>query len=221
MDFEQKLFDKFPELFAKKEDGTMYVPCGTYCPVGWEQIVEDVLGTVRGYVKYSNDSVEDNVAFYKVYKAVWIPIYNFLYRLVNPEKVSLKHRFVRNKLPTMKFRSFTKEQIEAERLLLGNRIREKLKKFDTWIKGGRYPFKSVPIRPVQIDQIKEKFGGLRIYYSGGDARVSGMIIFAESLARKTCMFTGERGASLYKDGGWIVTASEARAKEFGLIKYNE
>jgi hypothetical protein len=32
--------------------------------------------------------------------------------------------------------------------------------------------------PLQIDQIKEKFGGLRFYYHGGDNEVRGMVNFA-------------------------------------------
>jgi hypothetical protein len=38
--------------------------------------------------------------------------------------------------------------------------------------------------PVQIDQVKEKFGTLRFYYSGGDAEVDGMVKFAEYLCNK-------------------------------------
>jgi hypothetical protein len=165
----------------------------------------------------SSNSAPDNVRFYKVYKALWIPIYNFLYRLVNPEKVSLKDRFFKNKKVTVNWRMLKPGQAEIEEKWLGNRLRAKLKKLDTWIKGGRHEFKGVPIAPIKIDQVKEKFGGLRIYTSGSDKEVYGKLTFAEYLSFKTCMWTGERG-ELYDNNGWVVTASKEKAAELGLKK---
>ncbi len=40
--------------------------------------------------------------------------------------------------------------------------------------------------PFQITQIKEKWGGLRVYYYGGDNVVEGMVYFAEHLSYCTC-----------------------------------
>ena len=42
------------------------------------------------------------------------------------------------------------------------------------------------ISQVVVSQIKEKFGGLRFYYEGGDEQVRGMVSMAESWAGKTC-----------------------------------
>jgi hypothetical protein len=57
--------------------------------------------------------------------------------------------------------------------------------------------------PVKFDQIKEKFGGLRIYFSGGDEYVEGLIAMAESFSYKLCEVCGDRGSP--NDGGWIST----------------
>jgi hypothetical protein len=57
--------------------------------------------------------------------------------------------------------------------------------------------------PVKFDQIKEKFGGLRIYFSGGDEYVEGLIAMAESISYKLCEVCGDRGSP--NDGGWIST----------------
>ena len=38
----------------------------------------------------------------------------------------------------------------------------------------------------QICQIKEKFGGLRFYYQGGDDEISGMVRMAEAWADHSC-----------------------------------
>ena len=56
---------------------------------------------------------------------------------------------------------------------------------------------------VVVTQIKEKFGGLRFYYDGGDDRVQGMVSMAESWADKSCEECGAPGTSGGK--GWIKT----------------
>jgi hypothetical protein len=57
--------------------------------------------------------------------------------------------------------------------------------------------------PVKFDQIKEKFGGLRVYYSGGDGYVGGLVGMASAMSYKICEICGERGKP--NKGGWIVT----------------
>lgn len=56
---------------------------------------------------------------------------------------------------------------------------------------------------VVVAQIKEKFGGLRFYYDGGDDRVVGMVQMAESWADKSCEICSAPGTSGGK--GWIRT----------------
>jgi hypothetical protein len=206
-----KLRTEFPDLFYKDDCGELYVPCGCYCPKGWETLVYDLLRSINNHVTHSNTSEKINVRFFQVYKGIWIPIYNFIYRLVNPDKVPLKYRFIKYKVGN--FRVIRNEELELQKTKFGYRIREKLKKLDTWIKGGRYEYKGVPIPPVKIDQIKEKFGGLRVYISGGDDYVRGAISFAEYLSQKTCRWTGGLGES-YNKRSWIVTASKEKIEEF-------
>jgi hypothetical protein len=57
--------------------------------------------------------------------------------------------------------------------------------------------------PVKFDQIKEKFGGLRIYYSGGDDYVEGVTSMAEEYSYKVCEVCGNAGKP--NKGGWITT----------------
>lgn len=57
--------------------------------------------------------------------------------------------------------------------------------------------------PVIFQQIKEKFGGLRVYYGGGDDYVDGLVSMAEAWSYKTCEVCGERGKP--NKSGWIVT----------------
>jgi len=56
---------------------------------------------------------------------------------------------------------------------------------------------------VTVLQIKEKFGGLRFYYEGGDNTIDGMVRMAESWAAHTCEECGNPGKS--RNSGWIRT----------------
>ena len=60
-------------------------------------------------------------------------------------------------------------------------------------------------------QIKEKFGGLRFYYEGGDDQIYGMVRMAESWAAVTCEECGAPGES--RSGGWIKTLCDKHEEE--------
>lgn len=57
--------------------------------------------------------------------------------------------------------------------------------------------------PVKFDQIKQKFGGLRIYFSGGDDYIKGVVDMAEEISYKTCEICGNQGSP--NKSGWITT----------------
>lgn len=59
------------------------------------------------------------------------------------------------------------------------------------------------VEQVVVAQIKEKFGGLRFYYDGGDVHIGGMVRMAESWAAHSCEECGSPGTSGGK--GWIKT----------------
>jgi len=60
-----------------------------------------------------------------------------------------------------------------------------------------------PIPQVTLDQVKEKFGTLRFYYSGGDDYIRGLVSMAESMSGVTCETCGKPGTQT--PGGWIKT----------------
>lgn len=64
---------------------------------------------------------------------------------------------------------------------------------------------------VTVSQIKEKFGGLRFYYDGGDERVYGMVAMAEAWASHACEECGAPGKT--RSGGWIRTLCDTHAKK--------
>ena len=67
------------------------------------------------------------------------------------------------------------------------------------------------IAQVEVDQIKEKFGGFRFYYSGGDAEISGMVRMAEAWADVACDECGAFGKR--RSGGWIRTLCDHHEEE--------
>lgn len=76
---------------------------------------------------------------------------------------------------------------------------------------------------VTVEQIKEKFGGLRFYYTGGDDFIHGLVTMAEIWAGASCEDCGAPG----KQGGngWISTLcpthrAERDAKRAEYMKSN-
>jgi hypothetical protein len=64
---------------------------------------------------------------------------------------------------------------------------------------------------VEVEQLKEKFGGLRFYYTGGDEYISGLVTMAESMSGITCEECGAPGES--GGQGWISTLCETHRTE--------
>jgi hypothetical protein len=61
--------------------------------------------------------------------------------------------------------------------------------------------------PVKFDQVKEKYGGLRLYFSGGDEYVEGLISMAEAFSYTVCEVCGNKAEP--NKGGWISTLCES------------
>lgn len=60
-------------------------------------------------------------------------------------------------------------------------------------------------------QVKEKFGTLRFYGSGGDNKIHNMIWFAESFSGKLCEECGS--PAKVRSGGWIRTLCDKHAQQ--------
>lgn len=59
------------------------------------------------------------------------------------------------------------------------------------------------ISQVVVEQIKEKFGGLRFYYNGGDDFIHGAVWLAEGLSTQICEECGVPGER--RNEGWVRT----------------
>ena len=77
-----------------------------------------------------------------------------------------------------------------------------------------------PIVPqVTVDQVKEKFGTLRFYYTGGDDYIDGLVSMAESMSSVICEVCGNSGSTLGR--GWLTTLCEKHAEERGIYNNEE
>jgi hypothetical protein len=182
MDFEQKLMNKYPDLFYKNEDGSLNCPCGVWVPQGWEKIVDELCGAINNYIKCT----------YRLNGEITNKTYYFWHGIGKLLDWSHK-RFLKlfpklNKWEYNKpFYSFVQKfRQRSYKCVKHNKV---------------YP------PAVKIDQIKEKLSELRFYYSGGDKEVAGMVRFAEYLVNQTCEASGEKG-ELCVRGGWYKTLSE-------------
>jgi hypothetical protein len=76
----------------------------------------------------------------------------------------------------------------------------------------------VVVPQVTVAQIKEKWGGLRFYYDGGDDTIDGMVQMAEVWAQHTCEMCGERATK--QTTGWIKTVCDKHFDELEEQKRN-
>lgn len=74
------------------------------------------------------------------------------------------------------------------------------------VRHGRDPIK---YESVKIVQIKEKFGGLRFYYDGGDEYIRGAVALAEDMSYKTCEECGDPG-TVGEKGYYRIRCQECR-----------
>ena len=72
---------------------------------------------------------------------------------------------------------------------------------------------NIQFAPVVATQVKEKYGTLRFYYTGGDDYIEGAVAMAEYLSEVTCEICGSPGK--IRDRGWTRTLCDEHAKEQG------
>jgi hypothetical protein len=66
------------------------------------------------------------------------------------------------------------------------------------------------IPQVVAEQVKEKFGGLRFYYHGGDEKIDGMVWLAGTMSYKICEKCGST-ENIGETVGWISVLCETCA----------
>jgi len=87
----------------------------------------------------------------------------------------------------------------------------------------KYPDQTKPIEQVKALQVKEKFGTLRFYFSGGDEKISAAVDFVGYISAFICETTGKNENIGSNSKGWIKThhQSLAHEKDFRFIDSEE
>jgi len=202
--FNQYLIERYPSLFPKDEQGNPIQPsCGIWCPVGWENLVDDLCKALSSYCcmqkVYKEKYKAVRIAKQWFYKKIFTKVFNPIYNKFDPYK---KQTILSTAAQRAKF-----EEKNKFKMGIWNFLYKVRKIFYPY-----YKWDITPVSPVTIDQIKEKFGELRFYYDGGDTKVVGMVSFAEFLSATICQNTGNRG-SLCKRGSWYSTLSPEEAEK--------
>ena len=75
------------------------------------------------------------------------------------------------------------------------------------------------VEQVVVTQIKEKFGSLRFYYTGGDEYIRGLEAMAESMTCRTCEDCGSPGEPRSTEKRrWVKVLCDKHAYEQGYIE---
>ncbi|WP_369987119.1 hypothetical protein [Pseudomonas xanthosomatis] len=70
------------------------------------------------------------------------------------------------------------------------------------------------IEQVVFHQVKEKYGKLRVNYSGGDDYIDGLIDMAEEVSAIICENCSSTGELIQLKGGWLKTVCGKCRREF-------
>ena len=130
----------------------------------------------------------------------------------NSTKSRFKNPYVRKLFKILweiKFNSF----IRRHKILL--KIRDRVLSFNTLhYLESRFKKEEIETIPqVKVDQVKEKFGDLRFYYSGGNKMIDGMVWLAVSMSYNICETCGSTTNVTQSRGSWITTlCSECHSK---------
>jgi hypothetical protein len=73
-------------------------------------------------------------------------------------------------------------------------------------------------RPFEVLQVKEKFGGLRIYVNDADDNIRLRIETAQLESFRTCEICGQPGTR--REGGWIKTLCDEHATAGAAQKHD-
>jgi hypothetical protein len=74
---------------------------------------------------------------------------------------------------------------------------------------------------IEVVQVKEKFGGLRIYLSSSVEAIDNLIDEYVDVAYHTCELCGEKGKLRMLDDGWMATLCDDHYDYYSKVKQTE
>ena len=144
------------------------------------------------------------------------------FQILNQLMGNIQHHIdwkIRQREVAIKFNEMAVQLKAGDSTLFDESMKDMLNR--DWVEKRKQELIDLPLREIKecpqvtLDQVKEKFGTLRFYYTGGDDYISGLVSMAESMSGVTCEECGKPGTSTR--GGWIKTA----CKEHGGVDYEE
>jgi len=164
-ELEKQLCEKYPKIF-KYCYATERYSCmyrGFEHNDGWFRILDLLCEGIQSHIKYSRENR-----------------YSYLQRkrkIAEMQKNNTFQEYLEN------YYKYVSTEEEKEKRI-SNAI------IDSSIILGEEP---EAVKQVVAQQVKEKFGGLRFYYYGGDEFICGLVNFAERLSSITCESCGRDG----------------------------
>ena len=176
------LCKKYPKMFRDRR-ASMRVTAmcwGFECGPGWGNILKVLCGNIQHHVDWKRKQRASALQFNRVLK-----------RALNGDKAGL-----------IWYNSFGDDKYTEPTQWTLDRVAEEIE---------RAEYRAVPeaVSQVVVSQVKEKFGSLRFYYSGGDEAIDGMVRIAEGMSGCTCEECGAVGKG--RSGGWIRTLCDEHA----------
>ena len=183
-ELQEKLLKKYPEFF--QTDLPIYT--------GKNSVMEDVskLLNQKEIVEPIQFGIECNRGWYVILDTL---MDNIRWHLENEN---------RNRANEFKYKWMWNLQTYLRRKYYK---KKKLKALSEYIYDNAPRKKQAPLT-VTVTQIKEKFGELCVYYSGGDDTIYGMVSLAESLSCKICESCGST-LNVGQTSGWIYTVCKS------------
>jgi ribosomal protein S27E len=185
-ELDAELCKKYPKIFQKRNapPSQSCMHWGIAVGDGWYNIIDQLCASIQWRIDRSLEELERHRQYLKMRDAALAgdwTLFNERYSDM-PEPESEK----------------TRVWIEARRQELLGDVPE-------WM----LPKGVIP--QVIAEQVKEKFGTLRFYYTGGDEYISGQVAFAETMSGVTCEECGAPGVTGGK--GWVSTLCETHREE--------
>jgi hypothetical protein len=175
-ELDKLLCEKYPKMMVNRNKD-MQETCmcwGFECGDGWYNILNQLMGNIQHHIDWKQKQHD------------WAVKYNEMAQAGKSGNAEL-------------FADLVAKEYADKPTISADYIRERC---EDMIKN---PLRDVPelVPQVTLDQVKEKFGTLRFYYSGGDDYISGMVTMAEAMSGVTCEECSAPAET--HRGGWVRT----------------
>jgi hypothetical protein len=194
---QKALYDKYPKIFASaSKPMTETCMCwGIECDDGWYDIIDALCERIQWHCD-QDEYVPKHGRIFRWMFHKWHRFYN---RFI--DRWAYRHFITKAGVP----RSYPVDD-SPEYIRYSGQWKKLMSFRDKW--DSRWAFyvekSGRKVHPqVTFEQVKEKFGTLRVYTNGSDEYVHGLITMAEVWSARTCEACGSNHDVKSKSTGWI------------------